>query len=111
MKPTVQLEILDEHAGAVVSGHVCEAVAVKVGLGPLAADRLGTAIERAVRAAGCPIYLAASVEGSDAVIAITADRRGWQPAAIAALADTQACRTDSSVEIRIKRPPLTMAEG
>ncbi len=111
MKPTVELEILDEHAGPVVARHVCAAVAVKVGLGPLAADRLGTTIEHVVRVVGCPMHLTVSVGASEAVIALTADSPGWQAAAMAALGDTQASRTHSAVELRLRRPPLAVAEG
>ena len=111
MKPTVELEILDEHAGPVVARHVCAAVAVRVGLGPLAADRIGTRIEHAMRAVGCPIHLAVSVDASEAVIAFTAESSGWQTAAMAALGGTLASRTHSAVELRLRRPPLALVEG
>jgi hypothetical protein len=70
-EPTARLEVLEGAAGAAIAGGVAAWAALAVGMGPLAADRAGRALEAAVAAAPGPVTMTASIEDDGAVVELS----------------------------------------
>jgi hypothetical protein len=67
-EPTARLEVLDGAAGAAIAGAVVAWAALAAGMGPLAADRAGRALESAVAGSAGPVTLTASIGAGGAVV-------------------------------------------
>ena len=68
---TARLEVLDGAAGAAVAGGVAAWAALAVGMGPLAADRAGRALEAAVAASAGPVTMSTTIRDDRAVVELT----------------------------------------
>jgi hypothetical protein len=63
--------MLDGAAGAAIAGGVAAWAALAAGMGPLAADRAGRALEAAVAASPGPVVMTAAIGDDGAVVELT----------------------------------------
>jgi hypothetical protein len=70
-QPTARLEVLDGGAGAAIAGGVVAWAALAAGMGPLAADRAGRALESAVAASPGPVTITTSIRDDGAFVELT----------------------------------------
>ncbi len=106
MQPTARLEILDPDRGAAVARGLAAWAALAGGLGPLAADRAGRAVQAAVAAAGSPVTVTATVEQDGATVELLRPG-GWPPAAAKMMDDLGASAvSDDALRLRLAPPTL-----
>jgi hypothetical protein len=106
VQPTATLEILDPERGAAVARGVAAWAALTAGMGPLAADRAGRAVQAAVRAAGGPVTVTAEIEHGAATLQLTRPG-GWPPEAASRIADLGAGAVcGDTLRLHIAPPPL-----
>lgn len=103
MEPTARLEILDTDRGAAVARGLAAWAALACGLGPLAADRTGRAVQAAVAAAGGPVTVTATVDQNAATVELY--RPGGWPSAAAALVGGVGASTVSGDALRLRLAP------
>lgn len=106
MQPTARLEILDPDRGAAVARGVAAWAALACGLGPLAADRTGRAVQAAVAAAGGRVTVTATVAGRCATVDL--HRAGGWPPAAAALVDSLGANAVSDEALRLLLAPPSL---
>ena len=106
MQPTATLVILDPEQGSAVARGVTAWAALAAGMGPLAADRAGRAVQAAVAAAGAPVTVTAQVEEGTATIDLQRPG-GWPPEAAAQVDRVGASAVSrEALRLRIAPPPL-----
>jgi hypothetical protein len=95
--------VLEGARGAAVAGGVAAWAALAAGMGPLAADRAGRALESAVAAAPGPVIMTASIGTGDALLELLGAGR---PSA--ALLDGLGAATadEGRIQIHLRPPPL-----
>jgi hypothetical protein len=101
-EPTARLEVLDGAAGAAVAGVVGAWAALAAGMGPLAADRAGRALESAVAASPGPVTMTATIGDDGAVVELTGI---GQPAALVERLGAVAC-DDGRIRVLLRPPRL-----
>jgi len=107
MHGTVSLRLTDSPARGEIARHAVIVLAVRVGLPPVAADRVGTAVAAAVRA--CPggeVTITATLDGESALVAITGGDDAWRTESAAALGAFRATVKGSHLTLRLRRTPL-----
>jgi hypothetical protein len=106
MEPTITLRLLNGPSRSEIARHATTALAVRVGLPPLAADRAGGAVAAAVAAAAAgEITLTASLEPAAADVVLSAPG-AWAGDHAGTLAHLDAAVTDNRVAFRFARTPL-----
>jgi hypothetical protein len=108
-QPTLRLRAANTAHKAEIASHVVVGLAVQAGLGPLAVDRLGRAVRRAVAAAPGSIELTAWAADGATRVEIDGGDAGWGAEASRILADHSAQPIAGGVELRLRRPPIAVA--
>jgi hypothetical protein len=106
---TLHLRAANTRHKADVAAHVVIGLAVQAGLGPLAVDRLGRAVRRAVAAAPAAVELHARPADGATLVELDAGDAGWAADACRILADHRPRATGRGVELRLERPPIAAA--
>jgi hypothetical protein len=108
-QPTLQLRAANTAHKGPVASHVVLGLAIHAGLGPLAVDRLGRAVGRAVAVSPGEVVVSAwSADGSTRV-RIDGGDPSWTAEACRILADHGARACPDGVELRLRRPPIAAA--
>ena len=111
MQRTLSLRLMNTPARGEIARHAVLAVAVKVGLPPVAADRAGTAVAGVVAASQDDVTLTAALDGSAALLTIAGGGDGWCRESVSALQALGAREEMGRVVVRLVRTPLRAVSG
>lgn len=107
MDDTLTLRVTNTSARREIVRHGVIALAVRVGLPPLAASRVGTAVGEVAAASGADeVTVTAAIDGAAALLRIAGGDCAWCTAAAARLADFGATVCRGGVALRLERTPL-----
>jgi hypothetical protein len=106
MERTLSLRLMNTPARGEIARHAVLAVAVKVGLPPVAADRAGTAVAGVVAACQDDVTVTAALDGSAALLTIAGGGDRWCRDSVSALQALDARAEMGRVAFRLMRTPL-----
>jgi hypothetical protein len=106
MERTLSLRLMNTPARGEIARHAVLAVAVMVGLPPVAADRAGTAVAGVVAACQDDVTVTAALDGSAALLTIAGGGDRWCRESVSALQALDARAEMGRVVFRLMRTPL-----